>query len=436
MGLKICELIANQIRANYHGLRGELAQATEYSQRVATIAVQAGSGWLAEVWAPCSEILWYQLSRDAVGIRRTIGDLDRLVAEIPSLRRHALLAHASYHGLRGDYATSHEIMGGVLSGCEPRAFIGWSPAVAAEVRNRARLGELDEARKLGLTALARFSAEERKVTTMISPLVIELALVEAELGELGAAATRLEDYMEELGDLGGPVTRGGLHEARAYVALMAADSVTARAQLLEVQRWFLPTENPALIARCERLSRDIESDHGDLTTARDTLDLSLPSPDNARSQLRRCEPAQRYQLALELLLDQTGSASGYLFSYEHGELRLCAQIGVEAPGDELRAEVLVQIERYGGDDESRTVQGVEASATVSAASEAKHRVVVLAPAGYASDTLAVAALAIGRRGLRMPARAFTAALAAGVSDATSTTSTSHADQLPQRKPSA
>jgi hypothetical protein len=227
-----------------------------------------------------------------------------------------------------------------------------------------------------------------------------------------------------------------LHEARAYVALMAEDVVTARAQLLEMQRWFLPTENPALIARCERLSREIESDHSDLSTARDTLDLSQPSPDHARAQLRRCEPAQRYQRALELLIDQTGSVSGYLFSHEGGELRLCAQSGVDAPSDALRAHVLAHIERYGNDDAARTLQAAEASATQSGTSETTYRVVVLAPAGHASDTVAVAALAIGRRGLRMPARAFTAALAAGVSDATSTTSTSHADNILGREPIA
>jgi hypothetical protein len=402
---------------------------------VATIAVQAGSGWIAEVWAPTAQILWNQLSRDAVGIRRAIGDLDRLVVEVPSLRRHALLAHASYHALRGDHATSHEIAGGVLAGCEPRAFIGWSPAVAAELRNLARLGELEKARQLGLSALARFDAEERKVTTMITPLIAELALVEAELGELGAAATRLDDYMAELGERGGPVTRGGLHEARAYVALMAEDAVTARAQLLDMQRWFLPTENPALIARCERLSREIESEHSDPSAARDTLDLNQPTPDHARAQLRRCEPAQRYQCALELLIDHTGSASGYLFSHERGELRLCAQTGVDAPSDELRARVLAHVERYGSDDESRTLQAGEASATQSATSAATHRIVVLAPSGHASDPLTVAALAMGRRGLRMPARAFTAALAAGVSEATSTTS-SHAGDVLGRKPIA
>ena len=140
LGLQLGNLYADQIRASYHGVRGEAALADDYRKRVEIFALQAGSGWLAEIWAPTSAILFYLMSRDGVGIRRVMGELDRLGAEIPSLRRYARLAHATYHALHGDDLAAKETIGDLID-VEPRSFIGWTPMMGIAVRVFTRLGE-------------------------------------------------------------------------------------------------------------------------------------------------------------------------------------------------------------------------------------------------------------------------------------------------------
>jgi hypothetical protein len=264
LGLKLGNLYADQVRACYHGIRGEAALADEYRSRVELFALQAGAGWLAEIWAPTSEILFYLISRDGVGLRRVLGELDRLAVEIPSLRRYARLARAAYCSVHGDAVGAKEAVGELID-AEPRSFIGWTALMGAAVRIQARLGEREQARALGQRVLALLDPEERTITTMVVPLISELALLEAELGE-PSAGQRIDDYLIEIGSRGGPVTRGTLHEARAQIALMSGDRATAREHLVHVKRWFLPTENPVLIARCERLQREIASGIVDIGT--------------------------------------------------------------------------------------------------------------------------------------------------------------------------
>ena len=62
---------------------------TSYRRRVELFAVQAGSGWQAELWSPASAILCYMLTEDLVGLRRVIAQLERLAEDVPSLRPHA-----------------------------------------------------------------------------------------------------------------------------------------------------------------------------------------------------------------------------------------------------------------------------------------------------------------------------------------------------------
>ena len=229
LGLQLGNLYADQVRASYHGVRGEAALADHYRKRVEIFALQAGSGWLAEIWSPTSAILFDLMSRDGVGIRRVMGELDRLGAEIPSLRRYARLARAAYYALHGDDLAAKETIGDLID-AEPRSFIGWTPMMGIAVRVFTRLGERERgAGRSGERALSLLDADDRGVTTMVVPLITELALLDAELGEPAAAARRIEDYLAQIGDRGGPVTLGTLHEARAQIALALRRRPRARA---------------------------------------------------------------------------------------------------------------------------------------------------------------------------------------------------------------
>jgi hypothetical protein len=271
---RLARLYADQVRANYYTQRGELQRAEHYRQQVELYAVQAGSGWQAEAWAGSGRLLGYRSTGDVTGLKRVSGTLDRLARQMPSLERQARLAEAAYYMERGDHQKATELGGPIWREVEPRGYIGWAATVGGQVRNACVLRSPAEAAETGRWALSLYDAADRQVCAMFTPLLVEVAMAEAHAGDLLRAATRLEDYLKELGERGGPTTRGALHEARARVALLGSDLHGAREHLAQMERHVLPTENPALVARAERLRRAIDQAGGD--DLRDTQQFPVP----------------------------------------------------------------------------------------------------------------------------------------------------------------
>jgi len=419
MDSKLFEMCANQIRANHHGLRGEEQQAQQFRERVELFAVQAGSSWQAEVWAPCSALLCYMLTGDIVGLQRTARQLERLAEEIPSLRRHAQLAVAAHALVRGDLASARAEAFTITQAVEPRAFVGWSATLAAEIQTLRALGEPEQARQLGERVLALYDAEDRAVTTMITPVVIEVALAEAQLGETRRGAARIDDFLAELGERGGAVTRGSLHEARVRIARMSGDAPTAELHFARVERWFRPTCNPALVARCERLRREVDAaSERRAGSVGHMADLEPSATELVRRALRACNNAQqRFDAALEMLIDHTGASAGAIFAHEAGELVLQASLG-DVDRDETDALLRVQIAKRGNGEAvtvstsgSSNERRSELEARPQRDAERMHALVLAAPDGTSQRVIAGAVIAVADGALRAPPEALLTALA-------------------------
>jgi hypothetical protein len=373
---------------------------------------------------------------DVIGMRRVLGQLERLAKEIPSLRRHAQIALAGYHFLRGDYVASSTAGAPTLEGTGPRAFIGWSAAVAAQVHDQVQLGNPEGALAAGLQALSYFDAEDRSVCTMLAPLVAEVAWAQAVLGDVAGAAARIDDYLEELGDRAGPTTRGILHETRSRVAQRANDPAAARLHLALMQHCFRSTENPALIARCERLQRELAA-VGSLAqgSQRDTLDLGLPTSEHVLAVLHRCEGhQQRFDRALELLLEHTRGPGGYLLSYDEGELTVVSPRGPDELPEAVRERLRSEIANYAGNEErtastGSTVRLESAVATLMDPADRYRTFILSRERAGRRAVVAAAAIAMGRRPLRAPLAAFLSALAEGLAEPVSTSVASAADTL-------
>jgi hypothetical protein len=252
------------------------------------------------------------------------------------------------------------------------------------------------------------------------PLITELALHDAELGEPAAGARRIEDYLAQIEGRGGPVTLGTLHEARAQIALLAGDAHAARAHLAHVKRWFLPTENPVLIARCERLQRDVASGSLDVG-ARRTVDAGASSIEMLRAAVRGGVPAkERAASVLELLLIEAGAQSGYLFSCE-SEIVLLCQRARDAPPPQLRERVRREIESaassdYGGS----TIATRVVPPSARPAPQTDFHVILIADQRRAGKhVVAAAAIAADRGPPRPLGPAFLAAAADALTETTS-----------------
>lgn len=424
MGWKIFELFSSQIRTAYHAVRGELDQAERYRQRVEMYAVQAGSSWQADIWAPCMMVLAYEYSGDVIGVKRIAGELDHLSREVPSLQHMAVLAHASYHRQRGDHAASREISYPLVQSAAPRSFIGWSAMMAGEVANLSRLGEGQKAVETGLRTIEMLDDEDRRVTTLAVPIYVELALAEAALGDLAGAEKRIDDFLEQM-EGGGPATRGKLHEARSWIAIEAGDFATAKTHLEEMERWCRPTANPSLVARCERLRRKLAHHAPEEIESQleEMLEQELLSVETVLTELRRCGNHQdRMNRALELLLEKTGAPSGYLFTHDRGELSMVSPLHGDEPPTEiverLKDEIAGYLER--SEQEARAAQrdgttGDDSSGPTQVTGRDRHRTFLLvADRTDGPQVAAAAALAVGSRPLIAPSRSFLSALADGI----------------------
>ena len=170
------------------------------------------------------------LTQDSVGLRRAHAQLERLCDDVPSLRTLRGARARGCRTLQGDYAGAYAIGNREITQCE-----------AAQLHRLGARRRPAQMRDLACSASPSrrcASACERsrsttpttaQVTTMITPLIVELALIEAQLGDAPGAIARIEGYLEEIGERGGPTTRGVLHEARARIALVGRRPARPRA---------------------------------------------------------------------------------------------------------------------------------------------------------------------------------------------------------------
>jgi hypothetical protein len=360
-GFKLDETVSDQLRTLHHAMRGEVVLAEMYRARVEMHAMQAGSAWQAEVWVPSSTIIVYVLTLDTIGLKRAMEQIDRLAQEIPSLRRHAELARAEYHHLKGEHDRGFELAGPHLDGTADRSFLGRSFAVSNRARALNRLGRHAEAKAAVEPLIARLTAQDRTVVAIYGNLFRELSHAHAGLGEHAQAFELVDALLERHEPSRHPLLLGNLHATAAAIAVGAGDVPRALEHVSHMEHWFRPTGNPALIGQCERMLRQVRRlvdggpGAGDAAPADGGSADDASAARSARSLLSHCQgPEQRAQFALDLLLNHVRGESGFLFSFEGGALSLIApQHGEEPPPQllsRLHSDIAGQME-----DEAATV---------------------------------------------------------------------------------
>jgi hypothetical protein len=389
LGLRLYAMAGDQVRTMYHALRGDIARAKQYRERVEMHAIQAGSGWQVEVWGPCGSILVCTLTRDVVGIKHIVEALDRLRKEVPTLNRHYELARGVYHELKGDLQVSKEVRLALLATTAPRAFIGYPTGVGSLAGTLLDLGEVAEAKAQLQVVVDHMTEADAVYIAMYQKVFIGLALADAMSGAFGAATTRLDALLAKHGPDEGPLTLGYLHSARARVAIMMGDVITAEQQRESMERWFRPTGNPALIGQCERMRREIARISKQQASSSDPEKVGGASTERTdietlRSLLRDRPDLQAcVHTALELVVSWAHGAGGYLYLYDTEEDRLeSAAAGPHdaAPPAELARHVLAALHRA-RDSESEQTSAISAT-DLAQLSTAQHERVVLHDVTY------------------------------------------------------
>lgn len=289
-GLKLYATIASQLRFLYHMNRGEFAAAAPHREQMEVNAAHVGSIWQVETWEAAALILVHTSLSDVVGATHVARRLDMLSRTVPSLKRHARLARQALLLAGGDMSYTVEV-DAEYSMMEPRSFIGWGATQAFLARGYNETGQHAEAKAVCERTLAHLRDEDREFVSHFLVLEIEAAIADAHLGRVADALSRIDALLERFAAIHHPLVHGLLHEARARISWLAGDAIAYRRSLTEVQRWFRPTENPVLIAKCERLAR-----LGEPTTTRRQSD---PPPLGALETVREIGSESNTQTVVE-----------------------------------------------------------------------------------------------------------------------------------------
>ena len=344
--LRIYDRAASQIRMLYHAGRGEMELAQMFRRRMELHAVQTGSAWQVEVTVPLTSAVSYALVGDIARLKHEVDQVERLAADIPSLRRVAKTARASYLLLRGSADEARALYEEVLAASPPRSFVGWARGMGGLAEAYNTLGRHEEALAVCERALEHMTADDRWFVRMFLAVDVQYALAEAGLGRHEAAATRLDGLIAEHEPRRGPVTLGQLHVARARVALLSGDRAQFERHLHEVERWYRPTQAPSLIARCEQLAKQGAAAFPDWAEQLPRspvagADPATASASAARTALRACrDQRERAHCSLRLILEHVGAHHGYLFTKQPGAgPELAASDALEPPPSALTESI-------------------------------------------------------------------------------------------------
>jgi tetratricopeptide (TPR) repeat protein len=248
---------AEHIRASYFAGQGDLERAHACRRRLEVHAVQHGTAWQTETWAPADAIKVGLRAHDATVMKRAVQELGRLSATIPSLAYAELSARIAYLVLRGKYQQAIDLHAG-SSAEQARGTVGWVRGEGVLARAYNALGKHEKARELCQAALSTLDPEDLDYPVANLNVQVELVLAEAGLGRLQLAHTQLDKLFAQHEPNRSPVTLGMLHDARARVALSARDFERARHEQQRSQAQFKPLGIASLVERSRALARQID----------------------------------------------------------------------------------------------------------------------------------------------------------------------------------
>lgn len=332
---------ADHFRVTYYANLGDATRAEQYRQRIEVHAVQLGSTWQVELWAPVDAAKIAMRLDDPLVIRRVFQDLSRLGAELPSIAAEERRARGMYFVLSRQYDKAVPLLDGDE---EPYSIIGWTLTRGALARAYNGLGQHQRAKQVCEAALAHRDAGDFDYPVMGLNAQIELAHAESFLGNHALAAAQLDRLIEKHGSAGGPMTMGSLHEARAWVALRSGALDLCREQLSMMESWYRPTEVAPLLSRVGELSRALheaqapEPQGPDHALRENQRDAQLFTQLGARLRERSSYGIRALtQLALEMAHERTGASDVFLlFAPRPGAVELPIVLPeTEPPNDEL-----------------------------------------------------------------------------------------------------
>jgi hypothetical protein len=359
--LKLYHMMADQVRTVYYANQGDRELCEQYRSRAELHAIQRGSAWQVETWAPGAAITAALRTYDAMAVKEGHEQLRRLERRIPTLGTLARRCRGAYLFLRKRYQEALPVLEDCLQET-PLALVGWGRAHGVLAACLTALGQHERAKEVASSALAAIAPEDLSFPAMFLFLQIELAQAEAGLRNYGLAARQLDALLVAHAEGDWPLTLGALHEARARVALAARDEAACERHAQEMERRYLATEIPSLVARCESFARDrkrafqAERARTDGEALNELSSSFTAGPTTLERELSQVDgsPESRAQLGLSLLARPLGDVQGALFVLREQQLELAAALGKSELPRDLKGWVETRLAQLDNDDVTQT----------------------------------------------------------------------------------
>lgn len=353
---------ADNLRASYYTGMGDMVRAQRHRQRAETRALQLGAAWQVVTLGPIAAQLAAIWTHDARLAKHASAEIERLSAQIPSLRREAVRSRAIYLVLSGRYAEAIEVL---RRDDASRNQTGFTRAQGVAARAHNRLGHYAQAREVCQAALAGRSEQELSFVIMYLHAQLELSFAQAGLGEVETARERIAELLRRHASTG-RLALGAIHETAVRMELVTRDLARCREHLRALRELYLPTQLSSLadltasleeaVARAEH--RAARAEHGEASTdgehAVTRMQLVL-SDANTSDEVRT-------QHALRLVLELTGAQNGMLLALDAAQRTVF--VTTQTPQPELLAWAKMQL--TAAEPDTVFVEDVEASQSGSA----------------------------------------------------------------------
>ncbi|MDB4977594.1 MAG: serine/threonine protein kinase [Myxococcaceae bacterium] len=328
---------ADYLRSSFYAGQGDEKRAAHFRERMEVHAVQLGSAWQVETWAPADAIKNGLRLHDASVLKRGLQELARLSAEVPSLIEPERDARGAYLVMRRQYTQAIQVL---ERGEEPCQRAGWTRSRGMLAQAHNALGEHERAKEVCLHALSFHDSDDLDYVITLLNVQLELAVAEAGLGHVAVAKHQLDRVLARSQPHQSAVTLGAIHRVRAQVALGERNFADAREHWSKMDALYRSTGVSTLIALLEPLRREIDRAESPRATGPDN-DVLLDRTQHVmlRVQLLMSEHSntlisERAQKGLQVALELSSADEGFivLANQQDGPV---AHLGSDTPSTEL-----------------------------------------------------------------------------------------------------
>ncbi len=338
---------AHRIRLVYYLRQGDTERSEQSKKQIELLQIQNSPIQYFEGTHLFTEALVYSSSDDLMRMKQTLSEIEKMAEQFPTWRPILSYARGEYQRLRGDYQSAMMAFREALQAAAPGDHTAWPCSAGSLIQVLVDLERIPEAVRQGREFLQL--GEANGLGIICNYIKRPLALAEAAAGQFEEAVRHADEVIDSYRAIDATgINLGTSLENRARVALCMADEEAFRTHARLCSDQYRIGKNTSLTARYDKLVADARAAKLFVweELGLDTGNTALEGPEKAAAiadMLTDCQgPRERAEVALQILVEQSGAWGGFLYTIQRDGPSLSATSG-EQP---TPADLDPMVERY------------------------------------------------------------------------------------------